>query len=504
MNTRIKIILPVLLAFSAPVSAQWVHVNADWDALVCSFLDHRGVLFDAEDMSPILWRSTDDGYNWSRADTGLPANGNIQVLGQVDSVLLTGTLNGLMYRSTNNGSSWVPAGSTARVQSFASCGRAAYLGTNAGVWQSTDLGQTWNPVSNGSLSNPDVRGLIACGRILFAGTPSGIFRSSNAGTQWTFLAGSPGLTWTGLWTSAGSTLFVNNGGTWVSTDAGVTWTKNGTETGTCLSLTGNYLFLGGTGSRVRCSSDDGITWADVSANLPTFQWWDYGSPAVSSMVIHDGYVVIGTILTSIYRRPVAEMTEVPLAVQLAGFQCRDGNLVWTTLSEINNYGFYVQYRGSNSAEFADVAGAFIPGNRTTTAAHTYQFPIKGAPGYYRLRQLDLDGSVHFSGEIVIMESQLTGLDEGGGAGVSFSLGQNYPNPFNPTTEIEFSIASAGFASVTVFNVLGQEVAKPFAGEAAQGVHYRIRFDASTLPTGVYVYQLRSGTRVASKRMLLMK
>ena len=86
----------------------------------------------------------------------------------------------------------------------------------------------------------------------------------------------------------------------------------------------------------------------------------------------------------------------------------------------------------------------------------------------------------------------------------FVLAQNYPNPFNPSTIIEFTIPQSGFATMKVFNVLGQEVATLFEGMAEAGKIYATRLNASSLPSGLYFYRLRSSEKVETKRMVLVK
>ena len=65
---------------------------------------------------------------------------------------------------------------------------------------------------------------------------------------------------------------------------------------------------------------------------------------------------------------------------------------------------------------------------------------------------------------------------------------NYPNPFNPATLIEYRIADEGFVSLKVYDVLGREIATLVNEEKSAG-NYNIKFDASALPTGVYVYSI---------------
>ncbi len=73
---------------------------------------------------------------------------------------------------------------------------------------------------------------------------------------------------------------------------------------------------------------------------------------------------------------------------------------------------------------------------------------------------------------------------------SFQLGQNYPNPFNPSTTIEYTIPGDSHTSLKVYNLLGQPVATLVERDMPAGV-YRARFDASALPSGVYIYRLQA-------------
>jgi hypothetical protein len=85
----------------------------------------------------------------------------------------------------------------------------------------------------------------------------------------------------------------------------------------------------------------------------------------------------------------------------------------------------------------------------------------------------------------------------------FQLQQNYPNPFNPSTAISYTIAKAGNVSLRVYNLLGQEVATLVNGFQAANT-YSVNFNASNLASGVYVYELKAGNNVTSKKMVLMK
>ena len=86
---------------------------------------------------------------------------------------------------------------------------------------------------------------------------------------------------------------------------------------------------------------------------------------------------------------------------------------------------------------------------------------------------------------------------------TFSLSQNYPNPFNPSTTFEFSVSKSSHVVLEVFNILGQSVAT-LVDEAMIPGTYRMDFNASHLSSGVYLYRLKAGDFVQTKRMVLMK
>ena len=88
--------------------------------------------------------------------------------------------------------------------------------------------------------------------------------------------------------------------------------------------------------------------------------------------------------------------------------------------------------------------------------------------------------------------------------VMTDLAQNYPNPFNPSTTINFTIAQSGPAVLKVYDILGNEVAELFHGNAEGGKVYRFTFDASRFASGMYFAKLEAGGRRFTKRMILMK
>ncbi len=86
---------------------------------------------------------------------------------------------------------------------------------------------------------------------------------------------------------------------------------------------------------------------------------------------------------------------------------------------------------------------------------------------------------------------------------SFKLEQNYPNPFNPSTKIKFSIAKSASVTISVYNITGQLVATLANGNFNNGI-YEVSFDASNLPSGIYLARMTSGSFSAIQKMILQK
>lgn len=190
-----------------------------------------------------------------------------------------------------------------------------------------------------------------------------------------------------------------------------------------------------------------------------------------------------------------------IPVELTSFTAiaSTGNVVlnWVTATELNNSGFQVEKRKTKNegGEDWETIG-FVNGNGTSTETHTYSFadqnPV-GGKSYYRLKQIDFDGSFEYS-NIVEVDFSLP---------IEFSLEQNYPNPFNPSTSIQYTISSKQNVQLLVYNVLGKEVAILVNEEKPAG-NYEVNFDASKLSSGVYFYQLQAGSFVETKKMILIR
>lgn len=157
-------------------------------------------------------------------------------------------------------------------------------------------------------------------------------------------------------------------------------------------------------------------------------------------------------------------------------------------------------------EFADLSIT-----RWTDDGGNYIFGY--APGTYRVR-LERPGFGVVDTTITVIEGQTTNVDfaptvlTSAAPSVSnvpaeFTLGQNYPNPFNPTTMIPYEVASRSHVRISVYNVLGKELAVLLNGVKDAGT-YTLTFDAVNLPSGVYFYKMSTGNMVQTRRMLIVR
>jgi photosystem II stability/assembly factor-like uncharacterized protein len=175
-------------------------------------------------------------------------------------------------------------------------------------------------------------------------------------------------------------------------------------------------------------------------------------------------------------------------------------LNWSTATELNNQGFEIQ-RKFSSNDFVTIGS--VKGHGTTTSPNNYTYIDKlldAGKYFYRLKQIDFGGKYEYSQTVEINWSPFT----------TYKLEQNYPNPFNPTTAIGFGIPASpnpskggAFMTLKVYDILGNEV-KTLVNKEMEAGYHSIDFNASDLPSGVYFYQLRAGSFVETRKMILLR
>jgi len=201
----------------------------------------------------------------------------------------------------------------------------------------------------------------------------------------------------------------------------------------------------------------------------------------------------------------------PLPVELATFTAeRDQQaavLSWSTASEQNNAGFYVQRRVSDASApgarktedgaFTTLDGSFQEGAGTTPDGASYSYRVEDLEAgtqTFRLKQVDTDGSVSFS-DPVDVEIGLSG---------QYKL-NTYPNPVSQAqATLEFAVKKQDDVTITLYNTLGQKVRTVYRGETPAEETTRVQVDTHSLASGVYFVRLQGETVTATTRMTVVK
>ncbi len=310
---------------------------------------------------------------------------------------------------------------------------------------------------------------------------------------------------------------------WYTTDGGSTWTN---ESGNLNAATGpsvrsaEIFTISGTTDYLLATST-GVYYA-TTLNGGSTVWTQEATTtignAVCSMLNYrasDNTLAVATHGRGVFSAVVNSTLPVEL-VSFAGVSL-DGkvNLLWQTATTVNNYGFDIErgrmIEGSNQNVLWENIG-FVKGAGNSNTPEKFSFvdndPLNGESSgvvEYRLKMIDNTGNYKYSNIVMIDFNQP----------LKFELSQNYPNPFNPSTTIKYQIPYAGYVTLRVYNILGQEAAT-LVNENKQAGAYSVELSADKyqLTSGIYFYKLNvepsSITKSSNqgfsevKKMLLLK
>ncbi len=386
---------------------------------------------------------------WSQTDFSAS---RVQALTVLDSAILVGTSSSGVFRSSDNGLTWMPLDSgltCTNISSLATNGEDLYAGTysdSGGVFRWVRESGKWSLTT---LASRQIYTIAASGTYTLAGGPSGsdytggLFLSTNQGSSWTqsINRGSSGISSLVI---SGNDVYatdLNDQGIFVSTDHGSTW--NSQYGGSCIAVMGNSIFVGAFyrdgGYR---STDNGATWSYIgNSPLPeTSTLFPIGSSLIAAGE-HGGV-----------------------------FTSYDAGLTWTEVDS-----------GLTEAvtSFTMNRGYLFAG---TANGHVWKGILSDIPTITR-----------------------SGAQQ---VPLSYQLRQNYPNPFNPSTTVSFDLWQTSRVKLEIFNLLGQQVRIMDLGLMGAG-SYADTVDMSHYASGVYFYRIEAvgvdGQQfIATKKMVLMK
>jgi photosystem II stability/assembly factor-like uncharacterized protein len=430
-----------------------------------------------------LVRSVDGGLTWITLEVGLHVTRFLSGAISSKGYIYAGSDGDGVARSTDNGATWeeVNTGLTGNsVWMLASTtGGVTVAGTDRGLYFSDDKGETWT--LSEALPRPVMSVAATASGLVFAGTGTGVYRSSDGAFSWERV--DKGFAWTYIYSicaDASGDLFAGTslGQVYRSTDAGESWTQvleTGRGTYSLASSGRGEVFVGTYGLGIYRSTDRGRTWSQASNGVPD---GINDRIIVSIAVVRTGDILAGSADGKVLRS-TDNGTSWTTLIDTAGFVrsiVEDPN---GTVYAGTQHGVYYSVSHGDSWLLADsgLGRSFV--QALSFDNDGYLFAGLSYGGIYRSRE-------HVRVEIP----------------TSFRLMQNYPNPFNLSTIIGFSLPRPRTVNLTVYNLLGQEVATLASGYLSAG-KYEVRWSANA-PSGIYFYRLQSSAFKETRKMVLLK
>lgn len=355
-----------------------------------------------------------------------------------------------------------------------------------GIYFSSNSGQSWSQRNSG-ITNLRVFSLAKHNSLLAAGTyGAGVFISTNNGSNWSVsVTGMPIPYIYSLYIAPNNNIFAGSGGGggYVSSNNGTNWSNNLSTTFIVNSytITPAGYYLSGAGPIIFKSTNEGVSWTQL--------------------------VTGNTTLRDIITIPKPAGGFNILVGSLDGmFLSTNEGVSWTTI----NSG--LGYRNINSVAASGTnvfAGSYGGGVYLSTNNGTNWTQINIGLTNLFIKKLFINGAYIYAATEngIIWRRELsqviTRLKDESEILNYFVLEQNYPNPFNPNTKISWQSPESAWQTLKVYDILGNEV-ETLVNEFKNAGSHEINFDASNLPSGIYLYHLQIGEFTKSKKMILIK
>lgn len=351
---------------------------------------------------------------------------------------------------------------------------------DGGLYLSTDKGVTWQ----NKLGYNRVYSAEFDGNMIFVGTANGLYVSDDFGLNWHQNSRLQNIF---AIASYDKKLLVGNSGVWISSDGGSTWYNDGSAlrkyTIQTIVVFDNVLFAASPNnidddSYVFRSTNLGNSWELKKTGLPKTR--------IMSLAINKSKLFAATSDSGVYFSSDQGNSWISRNIGLSNlraqkiFFVKDNLLVstWGGLYISNNF-------GESWNSFNDGLENIVANSFTIDDSNIYVGTNFG--GVYKRKISEI---------ITHIKSVLP---------TTYKLEQNYPNPFNPETTIEYQLPTPGLVTLTVYDLLGREVAT-LVNEFKNAGSYNYQFSILNyqLASGVYFYRLQSGSYSETKKLVLVK
>jgi photosystem II stability/assembly factor-like uncharacterized protein len=437
-------------------------------------INSSGDLFAATNGKGIF-RSTDEGTTWTRIDTisGMQKY-YYSIFVDKSNNLFVGSFLGQAYRSTDNGATWTKfylGDSSALVTAFAADNHGKiYAGTcGSGLFTSTTSGATWD-----TLEAPD-----------YPEYPINPYVTS-------IQVDSRGNVFVGTY----------GGGLWRSTDDGDSWSKDGAEywrVNTFAASANNRIFIG---------TDIGLYYDTLRVDTTR----DTLGVVVRIDTVRSGWAESGFHIDRIdtLTYALSDTIIIPEDPPRDSVYTRDTTVYDTTiyhnqwyvlsLAATSGGHIYAGMVGRGVYQSTDNGTNWLPWSTGIVETTVTALLINPASGY--LYAATTTGAFYKS-----INPDPTVLPGETSQPITIpklaELEQNYPNPFNPTTNIPFTLRENSYTTLVIYDMLGKEVARLVDGMVTAGRH-DIRWDASSVSSGVYFYRLQTPSVVTTGKLTLIR
>jgi photosystem II stability/assembly factor-like uncharacterized protein len=434
--------------------------------------------------------SDDLGITWRWSQTGLPPkiSGYKLAVSGTDTYLTTNAAG--VFKSTDFGDSWfgVNNGMNAAVVRKLAIDKDGIFYTASwsnGLSKSTDEGMTWIMINNG-VNNVYFYSIVAddSGNLM-AGSEYGVYRSTDKGENW--------IQTSSVGNNFGYDIRIDSknriycitygSGLFRTTDLGHTWHRldKNFNTGYIFGLavdSKNNIYTGTAYGTVYKSTDDGLSWQIVFQS-------SVSQAAIGEVKISPN----GTLFITCYNEGVLRST--------------DEGVSWTLVrSDNTNYlRFYPMEINRNGVIFTIDSNLKI--YSSSDNGNTWE-DITSNTKYLSIRSFTVDenDNLYLATDESVWKSNpdsLTSAAEDDIKPKEYFLSQNYPNPFNPSTTIKYSLPQTGRVTLSIYDLLGREVVKLIDEEKPAG-EYETKWNASSTPAEYISLKCRQVSLVRRGRL----